>query len=185
MDRSMLAALVALILVTGARAEQLNVFVVPSGQYYHRAEHLVVDEIKALDVHEAVASGYTACPDCTPPTLAEHGIRDDGTPAFISALEAERKQGAVYANAQIVGRVSTLKEQQSAPPIAPVVAAQPAPALGAPNNPIKLQIAPGAPPADTSTIPGTGGLLKAAQFAPDPLSQSMTSYGKPILQPAQ
>ena len=195
MTRSMMVALMVLGLASSATAQKVIVHVLKSGQFYHRPECLVVEEQKPVDLDEAVANSYVPCPECAPPRYVDKVLRDDGPSPYLKKKIAQR---VAYQGSVPPGRQKTLKElaAEAAKGPQPVASAAPlgmpgGPAAAAPvygTAPALQQAAQLAAPPRESTaagnVPGTGGLLQAAQFAPTPMQQQMTYYGQPIPQPA-
>lgn len=188
MIRSMMLGLAALALATAAVAEE-EVIVVPQGQFYHRAGHLAVDVWKPAKLAAAVADGYSACPECTPPRLVNGKLRDPGPSAYFQTLVASTAAGTLF-SAPITGRVPRTSEieaasraaaggggAQSFGPPGGAAAAAPAPAAA----PVRTAAPAATQTAGPAAVPGTGGLLKPLTFSNSPFVSTSVNYtGQPV-----
>jgi hypothetical protein len=145
--------LVAWSTVAGAAGTNTKVYVMHSGQYYHRPVHLDGVEEQVLTPEQAVALGYTACPECTPVCVVNGTLRDPGPSAYYQEYLAKRTNGTLWDSNLLSAQAPRVATRAPAPEAAPEQA--------------PLPPAPKVTP-DPKVVPGTGGLLRQPDLYPTP-----------------
>lgn len=78
--------------VSRAHAAWELVHVVPWGQFYHRPDHLVLPQNRAILPVMAIRKGYKACPECSPPEFTWDGRKtfDSGSTPYYEKYLGDR-----------------------------------------------------------------------------------------------
>jgi len=191
MEKRLLSAWIcASLLAVGAYGQDVSILT--AGQYYHRASHLSLADVRSIPLKNAVAEGYDPCPECTPPILTGGKVRDEGSSAYYRKYVLYRQSGEIWSG-KVSGRTGDSGPKTGLSSLEKLLEAQSQDltgrrqliestrqvneqnnqniqAIGKNLDKLNTLFAPGprVPQSSETAVPGTGGLLKALTFETNP-----------------